>query len=79
MLGEATLHVSGTFAGEAIRLPIQIAALQTTFDFHPSPFSYPFGWHHRPSTKGRFRCYYDGTQNGSMHNVRRSSEHRRLV
>jgi hypothetical protein len=27
MLGEATLHVSGTFAGEAIRLPIQIAAL----------------------------------------------------
>ena len=28
MLGEATLDVSGTFAGEAIRLPIQIAALQ---------------------------------------------------
>jgi hypothetical protein len=30
MLGEATLDVSGTFSGEAIRLPIQIAALQTT-------------------------------------------------
>jgi hypothetical protein len=30
MLGEATLDVSGTFAGEAIRLPIQIAALQST-------------------------------------------------
>jgi hypothetical protein len=29
MLGEATLDVSGTFAGEAIRLSIQIAALQT--------------------------------------------------
>ena len=28
MLGEATLDVSGTFAGEVIRLPIQIAALQ---------------------------------------------------
>jgi hypothetical protein len=28
MLGEATLDVSGTFAGEAIRLLIQIAALQ---------------------------------------------------
>ena len=28
MLGEATLDVSGTFLGEAIRLPIQIAALQ---------------------------------------------------
>jgi hypothetical protein len=27
MLGEATLEVSGTFAGEAIRVPIQIAAL----------------------------------------------------
>ena len=27
MLGEATLDVSGTFAGEAIRLPIQIVAL----------------------------------------------------
>jgi hypothetical protein len=29
MFGEATPDVSGTFAGEAIRLPIQIAALQT--------------------------------------------------
>jgi hypothetical protein len=28
MFGEATPDVSGTFAGEAIRLPIQIAALQ---------------------------------------------------
>ena len=30
MRGEATLDVSGTFAGEAIRLPIQIAALHST-------------------------------------------------
>jgi hypothetical protein len=30
MLGEATLDVSGTFLGEAIRLPIQIAAQQET-------------------------------------------------
>jgi hypothetical protein len=29
-LGEATLDVSGTFPGEAIRLPIQIAALQSS-------------------------------------------------
>ena len=30
MLGEATLDVLGTFLGEAIRFPIQIAALHTT-------------------------------------------------
>jgi hypothetical protein len=30
MLGEATLDVSGTFLGEAIRLPIQIAALHAS-------------------------------------------------
>ena len=33
MLGEATLDVSGTFLGEAIRFPIQIAALQVPFLF----------------------------------------------
>ena len=31
-LGEATLDVSGTFPGEAIRLPIQIAALHKLSD-----------------------------------------------
>jgi hypothetical protein len=30
MLGEATLDALGTFLGEAIRFPIQIAALQLT-------------------------------------------------
>jgi hypothetical protein len=35
MLGEATLDVSGTFAGEAIRLPIQIAALQSSIASPP--------------------------------------------
>jgi hypothetical protein len=36
MLGEATLDVSGTFAGEAIRVLILFAAQQRRIGFDPS-------------------------------------------
>src|ERR1700732_5354977 len=48
-LGEATLDVSGTFPGEAIRLPIQIAALQA----RPPTRSKPPGLR---SAGSRMRC-----------------------
>ena len=45
-LGEATLDVSGTFPGEAIRFPIQIAALQSACEWIADTqlISYRFSW-----------------------------------